>query len=151
MKYIECPAVYSGKEKSLFMAGGISGCRNWQLYLLSTLKNEDLTLINPRRKFFDVNDKNMEDEQITWEREHLKKASAISFWFPDETLCPITLFELGVCTERNKPVFIGLDPKYARRRDVEIQTRLARPEIKIVYSLDDLAEQIKNWSRNCKI
>ena len=44
----------------------------------------------------------------------------------------------------SKPIFIGVDPKYQRRQDVEIQTKLARPEIEIVYSLEDLANQIIN-------
>ncbi len=30
MKYIECPAKYFGKNVSLFMAGGITGCSDWQ-------------------------------------------------------------------------------------------------------------------------
>ena len=148
MKYCECPDNYLGNEKSLFLAGGISGCDNWQLGLLKLLENEDLVIINPRRKDFQINNPNMEQEQITWEYNYLKKASGISFWFPNETLCPITLFELGKVSQYNKPLFIGVDPKYARRRDIEIQMALTRPEIKIVYSLDDLAEQIKIWSRN---
>lgn len=42
----------------------------------------------------------------------------------------------------DKPLFIGIHPNYPRRQDVEIQTSLVRPDIKIVYSLQDLAEQI---------
>jgi hypothetical protein len=32
----------------------------------------------------------------------------------------------------DKPLFIGVHPGYARQIDVGIQTRLARPELKIV-------------------
>ena len=147
MKYIECPEVYFGEEASLLLAGGISGCRNWQADLAAMLKNENLVLINPRRKFFDINNLNIEEEQINWEYNHIKRVSAVSFWFPNETLCPITLYELGKCMQSKKPLFIGVDPKYARKTDIEIQTKLARPEIEIVYSLDNLAEQIKSWAR----
>jgi hypothetical protein len=69
----------------------------------------------------------------------------VSFWFPKETLCPITLYELGKQSASNKPIFVGVHPEYARRRDVEIQTQLIRPEVKIVYSLEDLAQEIKIW------
>lgn len=41
--------------------------------------------------------------------------------------------------------FIGIDPAYARTQDVLIQTKLARPEIEIVMSLDALAAQIKSY------
>jgi hypothetical protein len=32
-------------------------------------------------------------------------------------------------------------------RDVEIQIKLARPDIKIVYKLSSLANQIREWLR----
>ena len=41
-------------------------------------------------------------------------------------------------------IFVGMDKEYERKQDVVIQTKLARPEIKIVYSLEDLAQQIKS-------
>lgn len=147
MKYIECPNIYEGDKKSLFLAGGISNCSNWQSELVKMLEDTDLILLNPRRKFFPTDKQNIEKEQIIWEYNHLKKASAVSFWFPKETLCPITLYELGKQNISNQPIFIGVHPEYLRIRDIKIQTELVRPEIKIVYSLQDLANQIKNWEQ----
>ncbi len=147
MKYIECPEIYKpGKnEKSLFFAGGITGCRDWQSTLVKLLYYEKITLLNPRRKHFPDGDKNeLTRAQTTWEYEHFKKATAISFWFPKEALCPITLFELGKQSMQNKFIFVGVDPKYKRRADIEIQMQLAKPEIKLVYSLNNLAQQIKS-------
>lgn len=146
MKYIECPEIYEGNEKSLFLAGGISNCPVWQQDLAKLLKDTDLTILNPRRKHFPTDSPNLVEEQIIWEYNHLAKASAVSFWFPRETLCPITLYELGKQSTGMKPLFIGVHPEYARKRDVEIQTKLIRPEIKIVYSLEETAEQIKAWA-----
>ena len=74
---------------------------------------------------------------------HLRLANAIAFWFPPETLCPITLFELGAWSMTDKPLFVGVDPKYQRRLDVKIQTKLVRPEITILESLKDLAVAIQ--------
>lgn len=149
MKYIECPEIYEdiGNERSLFIAGGITNCSDWQSELVEKLKDENLIILNPRRKHFPINDPNVEIEQIKWEYEHLKKASAISFWFAPETLCPITLYELGKQSILSKNLFIGVHPNYARKLDVEIQTKLIRPEIKIVYSLHNLADQIKAWEQ----
>ncbi|MBU3912910.1 MAG: nucleoside 2-deoxyribosyltransferase domain-containing protein [Nanoarchaeota archaeon] len=147
MKYIECPEVYEGQEMSLFLAGGISNCPIWQPDLARLLKETNLVILNPKRKHFSTDNLNIEEEQINWEYNHLAKASAVSFWFPKETLCPITLYELGKQSTGKKPLFIGVHAGYVRRRDVEIQTRLERPEIKIVYSLESLAEQIKDWAR----
>jgi hypothetical protein len=147
MNYVECPDVYERKEgeKSLFLAGGISGCRVWQKDMADLLKEEDLVVINPRRRHFDINDPQMEYDQIKWEYEHLGKSDSVSFWFPKETLCPITLYELGKIVMSDKPLFVGCDPQYERRRDVEIQLGLSRPEVKIVYSLNELAKQIVGW------
>lgn len=148
MKHVECPQTYEGNEISLFLAGGISNCPNWQLDLVKLLEGTNITVINPRRKYFPTDNPNIEEEQIAWEFEHLKMASAASFWFPKETLCPITLYELGKQSVLDKPIFIGAHPDYARIRDIQIQTRLTRPEITITYSLPDLAGQIKNWANS---
>ena len=47
-----------------------------------------------------------------------------------------------------KPLYVGVHPQYARRTDVEIQTSLVRPEVKIVYSLEALAKQVQNHQFN---
>jgi hypothetical protein len=143
MKYIQCPEVYDSMGKSLFLAGGISGCSDWQTEMIALLKDTNLVLINPRRESFNASDKHVEEEQIAWEFEHLNKSDAVLFWFPSETVCPITLYELGKISKTDKAIFIGVDPNYSRRRDVEIQTKLVRPDVNIVYSIRDLAQQIK--------
>jgi len=40
------------------------------------------------------------------------------------------------------PLFVGVDPGYARRVDVEIQTKLVRPDVVVVSSLRELAGQL---------
>lgn len=145
MKYLEAPTEYHGNERSLFLAGGITGCPDWQADLTDLLGDTDLVLLNPRRTNFSLHEQKFTQEQIEWEHRHLKKADAISFWFPKETVCPIALYELGVYSMRNKPLFIGVHPGYARKQNVEIQTRLARPEIEIVSDLNLLSKKIKEW------
>ncbi|HOX53419.1 MAG TPA: nucleoside 2-deoxyribosyltransferase domain-containing protein [Fibrobacteria bacterium] len=151
MKHIICPERHEGSESTLFLAGGISGCPNWHDRLVELLSSTDLTLLNPRRKNFPIDDPSASRFQIQWEHEHLHRAQAISFWFPRETLCPITLYELGVWTTSEKPLFIGMHPDYSRRIDVEIQTSLVRPNLVPAYSLEDLAGQILAWARTGKV
>ena len=146
MRYIECPSLESidPNEKSLFLAGGISNCPNWQLEVVNMLKDSDWTIINPRRANFDVGNNQLLEPQIEWEHQRLRQARAILFWFPAQTLCPITLNELGAWSMMNKPLFVGTHPEYQRKYDVEIQTRLVRPEITIQDSLEKLVLQITN-------
>lgn len=147
MEYIEALTiglVESGR-KSIFLAGGITSCPDWQQEMVDLLRCTELVLFNPRRKDFPINDPTAAVQQITWEHNHLKKADAILFWFPKETLCPIVLYELGAWSMSDKLIFVGVHPSYQRRQDIEIQTRLVRPEVEIVYTLPLLALQVYHW------
>lgn len=155
MKYVEAPedAVDDKnlEEPLVFMAGGITDCPDWQQQILQMIRQTgtSLVLMNPRRTNFPIHDPKAAEAQIRWEHLHLKKAHAILFWFPKETLCPIVLYELGAWSMMvHKPIFVGMDPKYKRRQDVEIQTKLVRPEVKVVYSLKDLAVNVLAWEIN---
>ncbi len=145
MRLVECPAEAAPlpAEHSVFLAGGISNCPNWQAQLLEKLRDTDWLVFNPRREDFDLNDPQMAEAQIEWEYRYLALAGAIAFWFPPQTLCPITLYELGKWSMTDKPLLIGVDPAYARRFDVITQTRLARPDVTVTDSLEGLAAQLK--------
>jgi hypothetical protein len=129
----------------LFLAGGITNCPNWQQDLIELLKDErDLIVYNPRRANFPIHDPNAAKKQIAWEYQYLKHCDMISFWFSRGSLNPIVLYELGMHgNSSDKIIFIGIDEGYERKQDVEIQTKLARPDIKIVYSLEDMAKKIQ--------
>ncbi|MBA4189928.1 MAG: hypothetical protein C0467_18240 [Planctomycetaceae bacterium] len=143
---IEAPQEYDGTGPSVFLAGGISGTLDWQTVVIDTLSDLPITLLNPRRKNYPWNEPSAAAAQIEWEFRHLRRATAVLFWFPPETLCPIALFELGGRIQvREQALFVGTDPGYARKLDVEIQLRLARPEVQLVASLGDLSQQVRDW------
>lgn len=142
MQYIECPNLEPFVYKSVFLAGGITGCENWQSKVVELMRREQLTILNPRRKNFPVDDPKAAPQQIYWEYLMMKQADTILFWFPKETLCPITLYELGTWTRTNKPIFIGVDPDYKRKIDVEIQTRLVKGnDFEIFDSMERLVRE----------
>ncbi len=132
---------------SIFLAGGISNCGNWAKELIDLLSDTDLIIYNPRRDDYKKDDPTAEEYQVNWEYKYLSKVNAYSFWFTHETYNPITLFELGtVIKNTNKPIFIGCHPDYMKKNNLIIQMKLYRPEIKVVHSLYDLSQQIKNWT-----
>jgi hypothetical protein len=145
---IEAPnevySVQNNRNIKLFLAGGITNCEWWQTELIELIKGADiLTVYNPRRKNFPIHDPHAAEEQITWEHNHMVNSDMISFWFSKGSLNPIVLLELGkYCLATKKKVFVGIDPGYERTQDVVIQTKLSRPDVRIVYSLVDLASQI---------
>ena len=142
----------SGKKVPLiFLAGGITGCPDWQSEIIDTFHNIhncrgiDMFLANPRRRDFPIGDPTAAKNQIKWEFDNLREADIILFWFPAETMCPIVLYELGAWSMTDKPIFVGVHPEYQRKQDVEIQTGLARPDVTVVYDIHDLAAQVGNF------
>lgn len=168
MKIVQSPKKLTQNQldatyTSLFLAGGISNCPNWQETMCERLKsytqgNADFfnhptnsVVFNPRRKGDLVKNGADAKTQILWEHRYLLEATEILFWFPKETLCPITLFELGKYAQYYKNLyggfacnhfFVGIHPEYQRKFDLEVQLKLIFPEIVLQYSLDDLFNQV---------
>lgn len=156
---IKCPDETTNLHRAkfswpwVFMAGGITNCPDWQSELYENLKDLECVFFNPRRDDFDLTDSSMSEKQIEWEYRHLGLCDNVLFWFPKESVCPITLYELGVQLGLNyvqraygrtsNKIFVGCDPKYTRKFDLEKQISLMDNNIELVYSLDDLVIQIK--------
>jgi len=156
MIYVEAPNITQTPNKglpSIFIAGSISGTWDWHSKLISNLKDLDVVVYNPRRKNFPINDPTEAPKQIKWEFNHIRKADMLCFWFAPETVAPITLYELGAHSMTEKPITIGLDPGYERILDVEIQTKLVRPDIQIAYSFNSFTKNVitmvKSFSYMC--
>ncbi|MDD5650648.1 MAG: nucleoside 2-deoxyribosyltransferase domain-containing protein [Candidatus Nanoarchaeia archaeon] len=144
MIYLECPAELVEGRTKLFLAGGVTSCRDWQSEVIAQIDDLDIIVLNPRRKTFNVTDKQMEWEQIHWEFKMLSKADVIAFYFCRETVCPITLYELGRYAALDKRIIVGMDNDYSRRNDVEIQLSLAKPELKVIWtSIDNFIRAIR--------
>ena len=144
MRYIEAPTEYDERDgPRLFLAGGLSDGGNWQLRMASLLADEEVVLLNPRRRSFPEDDPAASTTQIEWEYRHIHRADAMLFWFPCETLCPIALYELGMGVRTVRPLFVGAHPAYRLRGDLEGRLRLARPEISIATSLEALVVRVQ--------
>lgn len=150
-RYIEAPKEAGAlSTKSVFLAGGITGCPDWQEPMAKALleSTKDLVLFNPRRADFPIHDPSAADAQIAWEHRHLRAANAVSFWFCYNTLQPIVLYELGAWTMTSKHIFVGVEPGYPREQDVRIQTKLVRPYVNVVSKIEDLVKQVVDWTKS---
>lgn len=150
MNYFQCPDTRPPEDRNLtvFLGGGITGCPGWQddvVQLMAAMPEfDDITLVNPRRQVFDHTIQ--AQDQIKWEHEHLRRSDIVLFWFPSETLCPITLFELGkYASNPSYKVFVGIHPEYQRRIDLEIQIPLISCSIPIVYDILSLVSMVKQY------
>lgn len=134
------------KERSVFLGGGISNCPDWQKEVIRDLQESNWTgtAISPRRSQMFSLQGEIANEQIEWEHAALSFSPTIAFWFPCETMCPITLFELGVYSQQlDKRLIVGTHPDYARRFDVIKQLSLSRPEIVVTDNLESVVSEIK--------
>lgn len=138
---------YRRFHKAIFMAGGITGCPNWQHDALKLFDKAgaDCIVYNPRRANFPIHDRSAAAAQIAWEHKMLREADAVMFWFCPDTVQPIVLYELGAWSMTPKPIFVGVHTNYERKADVYIQTELARPDVVIVPDLITLVAQVCDW------
>lgn len=115
--------------KSIFLAGGITNCPDWQKEVIEKLNGYKVMIFNPRRDNFPIGEPDAAETQIKWEFEHLQKADIVLFWFAKGSDNPIALFEYGRHGfDANRLIFVGADPEYSRRKDVIIQTKLSKEE-----------------------
>jgi len=133
-------------NKILYLAGGIRSTHDWRSEVEEALKDTNLTIINPVHIGFTEKSAIAQHNQIAWEQMAISLSDAILFWFTPETLCPMTLYELGYAMSRGEQrLFIGTDPCYARRVDVQVQLKLIQPKIRIHTELGPLIEEVFTW------
>lgn len=145
MKVITAPQRYSLQEKecSVFLAGGITGCPNWQQTVIKSLEKslrgspyeQNIVVFNPRRKNFPINKPSASYEQIKWEYDQLSKMDIFSIYFCNsDSDQPICMYELGryICQMQTRfpkdwenRIIISIESGYKRTQDVLIQTYLA--------------------------
>lgn len=132
----------------VFLAGGISKCKDWQKEVIRELASESITLINPRQESFDVSDKNASFKQIEWEFNRLEKMDIFSMYFCNsESVQPICMYELGrnVLRMQNrfpsdweKRIIISVEKGYSRREDVVTQIYLCAPFLFVETAADPI-------------
>lgn len=156
MAIITSPTIKNLNNLSVFLAGGITNCPDWQKQFIETFTDtftiKEVDIVNPRRDTWDDtrNNDEVSKEQISWERNYLDNTTGVVFWFSKETLCPITLLELGASLHSRNIIAIGIDPEYQRKFDVEYQTILVNDTIPIVYSIEDLVDETMEYFKNYK-
>jgi hypothetical protein len=131
MRVVEAPnhAHIGKKDVSVFIAGGITNCPDWQSEFIDFCKTsrlgENVVLLNPRRANFDTSVTSDTVTQIEWEYDALERADIVVVWFPWETVCPITLFEVGREWTRREPdeVIVGCHVDYSKKLDLIVQGR----------------------------
>lgn len=152
MEYVECPKDWEPlpNQPSVFLAGGITGCPDWQKELARELVLTNYAVLNPRRKQFPIDNHAAAEQQITWEFRYMRKADVLVFWFCKESIQPIALFELGAMAQsRTANILIGVEPGYPREQDIYLQMKLLGRGV--VSSLETIASSLKAMDRGVSV
>lgn len=132
---ITAPSIELPRFSSVFLAGGITNCKEWQKEVIEELEFEDVSIFNPRQEHFDITDKNASYKQVYWEFERLEQMDIFSMYFcNDNSDQPICMYELGrnIIRMQNrfpgdweKRIIISVEDGYRRMADLLFQTALA--------------------------
>lgn len=145
---------------TIFIAGSIEEgkAERWQEKVISKLENlipDNGFIFNPRRVGFNK-DKDME-EQVLWEIYHLKIADYVFMYFDINTKSPISLFELGMLSQRGpKSVVVCCPDGFWKKENVDIVCK--RYGISLFTDIDEaiacLINKVNNKdeeARRCKM
>ncbi len=129
--------------KSIFLAG-TTVKTDWRASLKATLAHLPVTILDPFRSDWDGSWK--EDisfkpfrEQVEWELDMQDKADLIVVYFHPETMAPVSLLELGLCTRSGKAI-VACPAGYWKRGNVQVVCR--RFDIPLVESYEQLVDEV---------
>ena len=140
MKVITAPEYYVPKktEITVFLAGGITNCEDWQQEVIDYLQNlpenqtEKLVIYNPRRSEWpDNGDVEEIRRQINWEADYIRHADIFSMYFVNTKKSdqPICFYELGKYA--NCRSVISYQEGFTRALDVKLQLEVIGIENRI--------------------
>jgi hypothetical protein len=134
-------------DKTIFLAGSIEEGKadDWQKKLETALKDDEGTILNPRRDDWDsswIQSKDNKEfrNQVEWELFGLEHCTIIVMFFQPGTKSPISLLELGLHAKSEK--LIVCCPKgYMKKGNVDVTCDYY--EVPVVETFEKLIESIK--------
>jgi len=140
MKVITAPEYYVPKktEITVFLAGGITNCENWQQKVIKYLQafpddqTENLVIFNPRRDAWPSSADTEEiRRQIHWEADYICHSDIFSMYFANTKKSdqPICFYELGKYADSRS--VISYQAGFARPLDVKYQLEVRGIEDRI--------------------
>ncbi len=122
---IVAPNTEKSKYQSVFLAGTIDDGKSedWQTKVIDTLsstKNINVTVFNPRRdNWGELGDRALE-KQIKWELTHLDNADYILMYIIGTSKSPISLLELGIHIHQADKVIVVCEPEFYRYENITV-------------------------------
>lgn len=128
MNEVKSPSAWEKNGRlTVFLAGSIEmgAAEMWQDRIVKAVTDPEILFLNPRRDDWDaswkqtINDPQF-SEQVNWEIDAMEAADVVLFYFAPGTKSPITLLELGLWANTNKPVIVCCPDGFWRKGNVDI-------------------------------
>jgi len=124
MKVIKAPDKYNHECPLVFLSGSIDEgkAKLWAEVIEDELREENVTLLNPRRDDWDSSWVQSKDfwlfrKQVEWELKGMEDADIILVHFEIDSASPITLMELGLFKDK---VVVHCPEGFYRKGNVDI-------------------------------
>jgi hypothetical protein len=153
MKLVKSPGQYSKtshKDIAIFLGGSIEmgKAEHWQKTMANELVDiENLLILDPRRDDWDsswIQDPTPGTkfyEQVKWELDAQDDADLIVYYFCAGTQSPITLLELGLYADSQKPIIVCCPKEFWRYGNVKMVCD--RYGIQVFDSFNELIDNVK--------
>lgn len=164
MRIITAPEEYTiaDNEISIFLAGGITNCPDWQSEIIESLKHtvaieqdDNVVVFNPRRENFPIDKPGESYGQILWEFRALEKCDIFTMYFSSgDSDQPICMYELGrnilrmqmkYPTDWEKRIVVSIAHDYKRFNDANYQTQFACGNRNIMLNTQYSEESLKQY------
>ncbi|MDG1949738.1 MAG: nucleoside 2-deoxyribosyltransferase domain-containing protein [bacterium] len=129
---------------AIFLAGSIDNgvAPDWQKEVLEALQDQNVMLMNPRRKDWDPKAGDDEvEKQVNWELDAMEHANYVIMYLAEGSKAPISLLELGL-EAQSKRILVAAHPTYYRR--VNVRVVCERNNIPLFETLEELIEAISD-------
>jgi hypothetical protein len=145
----DLPLTKKKPELSVFLAGTIDNgdSANWQKEVIEKLNKDkedyEILVYNPRRDYWlpDAS-KEVVEEQIRWEQDHLDAADMIVMYLGDNSKSPISLLELGLYANK-KIMYVFCSNKFYRFDNVRLTCEKYYIPLFITNDTDIVVEKVE--------
>jgi hypothetical protein len=147
MLEVKAPGKYDTTSYTIFLGGAIDQNKavDWQSQVVQSLKDFDVTILNPRREEWDESwGQTKKDprfvEQVLWEIRAQEDCDMCLYVFPDEAKAPITFFEYGAWGTR-KDCLVCTEPDFYRYGNLDLYGDYFK--VPTYDNLDELLRDLK--------
>lgn len=144
IKLFEQPSMSGERHPTVFLAGGIVGCPDWQNQVMQGLSDLRILFFNPRHDK-DGKDIHFNSKVDQWVENWIIRTGLVAFWFCKETTQHKWIFQLGRMSDKVKPIIVGLHPDYKFAQDIQNLFILSRVRARLVYNIEDLIDKIRQF------